>query len=211
MEDRITDESTVQAQKRSALSRAAHIVVNVLFYCLLALMLLLVFFLVQGRLTGEPPRVFGHQLYLVMSGSMSPAIEVGSVVAVKPVPPETISAGDIISFRGAEDRMLTTHRAVAVNSDNGLSFITKGDANEAADRNPVAAENVAGKVALAVPYAGYVLNFAGTRPGLLSMVLIPGALIIAFEVRNLFACARQIDREKALAEEADTADTGPGK
>jgi len=62
-----------------------------------------------------------------------------------------------------------------------------------------------------VPYAGYVVNFAGTLYGLLLLVVVPGVLIIVFEVRNLFACAREMDSEKALANSAGTPGTGPGR
>lgn len=211
MNDHRGYDRTVEPQKRSTLSRVARIAGNVLFYCVLALMLFLVVFLVQGRLMDGPPRVFGHQLYVVLGGSMSPAFDAGSMVAVRPVEPATLGVGDIISFRTRADGMLTTHRIVEVNTGGGLSFVTKGDANDSTDPNPVPAGNVVGKVALAVPYAGYVVNFAGTLYGLLFLVVIPGVIIIVFEVRNLLACAREMDRQKALAREAGAPGTGRGK
>ena len=211
MDDHREYDRTVEPQERSTLSRVGHTAGNVLFYCVLALMLFLVVFLIQGRLMDGPPRVFGHQLYVVLGGSMSPAFEAGSVVAVKPVDPATLGVGDVISFRTSADGMLTTHRIVGVNTEGGLRFTTRGDANNAEDPNPVSAGNVVGVVALAVPYAGYVVNFAGTLEGLLFLVVIPGVIIIAFEVRNLFACARRMDRQKALAGEAERDGTGPNK
>ena len=199
------------AQKPGTISRVARVAGNIVFYCVLALMIALVFFLVQGRLMDGPPRVFGHQLYVVVGGSMSPAFEAGSVVAVKPVDPATLAVGDIISFRTTADGMLTTHRIVGVNTEGSLRFTTMGDANNAEDPNPVSAANVVGRVALDVPYAGYVVNFAGTLYGLLLLVVVPGVLIIVFEVRNLFVCAREMDSEKALAKSAGTPGIGPGK
>jgi len=200
----------VSDKKRGTPARVARVLGNILFYCVVALMLLLVVFLVQGRLMDGPPRVFGHQLYIVLGGSMSPAFEAGSIVAVKPVDPSTLAVGDVISFRMREDGMLTTHRIVGVSTEGALRFTTRGDANDADDPNPVPAGNVVGRVALAVPYAGYVVNFAGTLYGLIFLVIVPGAVIIAFEVRKLFACAREMEREKALSGQSGTPGTGNG-
>ncbi len=209
METAMTGISEARPQRRRGISRVARVAGNVLFYCVLVLMLFLVIFLVQSRLMDGPPRVFGHELYVVLGGSMSPAFEAGSLVGVRPVDPSTLRAGDVISFRTREGSMLTTHRIVAVDTEGGLSFTTKGDANDAVDPNPVPAHSVIGKVSLAVPYAGYVVRFADTLQGLLILVIIPGALIIAFEVHNLFTHARKTDRQKAPAGDADSTRAGP--
>ncbi len=41
--------------------------------------------------------MLGYQMYTVLSGSMSPAIETGSIAVVKPVAPESIQVGDVIT------------------------------------------------------------------------------------------------------------------
>jgi len=61
---------------------------------LIAMALLLAFFLLQSRLTGTEPSIVGHKVYIVMSGSMEPAREDGGgVVVVQPLPAGGSSAG----------------------------------------------------------------------------------------------------------------------
>ena len=82
-------------------------------------------------------------------------------MVVRPAEAEEIAVGDIITYREpGEGAKLTTHRVVEVEDENGLQFITKGDANEVVDQGPVPAENLVGKVVFAIPYAGYVADFA---------------------------------------------------
>lgn len=54
------------------------------------------------------PRLLGYEVYVVVSGSMEPAIPVGSALYVEIVPPEEVEVGDVIAFydRGA----VITHR-----------------------------------------------------------------------------------------------------
>lgn len=177
---------------------------NALFFCLLALMVVLVFSMVQSRLRGGPPQVAGHQMYIVLSGSMSPAFDAGSLAFVQPLPTRDIAVGDIITFRSAGGGdTLTTHRVVQVNSEGGLTFTTRGDANDVNDLYPVPAADVVGKVNYALPYAGYIMSFGQTKTGIISLVMVPGILIIIFELRNLFRLAGEWETEKAEKKKKD--------
>ena len=205
MEDGTVAEVVAVRKHRGKAFRVASVAGNVLFVCLLAVMLVLVFFLVQSRLAGGAPQVFGHQLYIVKGGSMSPTFNAGSMAVVRPVDPASLAVGDVITFRGeGASKTLTTHRIMEIKTGNGLSFITRGDANDAADSSPVQARSVVGKVVLYVPYAGYVVNFVGTREGLLALIVVPGIIIIAFEVRNLLMLAARMDRERSARQAKKT-------
>ncbi len=203
-----TTESTVSEElsqkpekKEHPLKRAANIVSNILFAFFLLILVFLVFCMVQSRLTGNPPSIAGHQMYIVLGGSMSPAFEAGSLAIIKPVDTRGIVIGDIITYRSASGGDgLTTHR-VMENHDNGgqLSFTTRGDANEINDHEPVLARSILGRVIYAIPYAGFVMNFAQTKTGLILMVIIPGILIIFFELRYLLRYADDTEKKKAVA------------
>ncbi len=84
-----------------------------------------------------------------------------------------------------------------VNAEDGLSFVTRGDANDVNDPTPVAADKVVGKVKFALPYAGYIMSFGQSKTGIISLVMIPGLLIIIFELRNLFRLAAEDEAKKA--------------
>jgi signal peptidase len=194
--------------KNRLLNQITPLLANTVFILTLVLMAVLVLSLLQSRFTGSAPTIAGHHLYVVLSGSMSPAFETGSLVVVRPVEAEDIAVGDIITFREpGEETKLTTHRVVEIEKQGGLHFITKGDANGVVDQEPVPAENLVGRVVLAIPYAGYVADFAQTKQGLVTMVIIPGILIIVFEARNLLRYAAELERQK-LAGKAAAAGEG---
>ena len=44
------------------------------------------------------PHLLGYEQYVVVSGSMEPAIPVGSLVMAKPVKPAELQVGDVIVF-----------------------------------------------------------------------------------------------------------------
>jgi len=117
----------------------------------------------------------------VYTGSMEPAIPVGSVVVIKPADPETLKIGDIICFRLSEPTSIT-HRIINI-TDEG--FITKGDANEDPDQWTVKKENVIGKVTSTIPYIGYIGYFVRTPIGFILLIVIPATIIIIIEIRNI--------------------------
>jgi len=139
---------------------------------------------------------FGWQTDKVLSGSMSPAVKVGGAVVTQEVDPATIQAGDIITYRSPDNGRLTTHRVVEVLSQDPPRFQTKGDANENADQYVVSTEHFVGKVRLSVPYIGYPAQFAKTVWGFLVMIAIPGLIIIALEIRDVWVELGRQEKEK---------------
>lgn len=140
----------------------------------------------------------GYRFFAVLSGSMSPEFETGSLVAVKPVDPAELQAGDIITF-GNSGGQIVTHRIVGI--ENGQSFITKGDANPVADPEPVPADRVVGVVALAIPWLGRILVFSQTKRGMLLMIAIPALIILVLEARSLWRYALEEDKKRAADKE----------
>src|ERR1700694_1081851 len=80
----------------------------------------------------------GYQTTVISGGSMEPAIHRGSLVISRPVSPDGLQAGDIVTFRRAEALASVTHRIVAVHEIDGKrAFTTRGDANDAPDPNDI--------------------------------------------------------------------------
>ena len=91
----------------------------------------------------------------VAGGSMSPALELGDMVIATKLSPDAVREGNIIDFRQGEIRVI--HRVIDIEeSDGSTQFITKGDANDNPDIDPVSPEQVRGKVMFAVPKLGWV-------------------------------------------------------
>ena len=126
-----------------------------------------------------------YKLLAVKSGSMSPFIQMGSVVIVKP--DTEYKKDDIITFINPDTpKNSITHRVFEVKDDKGkISFTTKGDANEEHDMKKVEPGWVLGKVIWIIPYLGYLVSFAKTKKGLILLVVIPGTLIIYSELSNI--------------------------
>jgi len=122
---------------------------------------------------------FGWRADTVLSGSMEPALPVGCVQVTKPVKPEDIKVGDIITFRSTTNGKLISHRVAAVEQDASCQFRTKGDANEDVDPYLVPAENVVGRVCFKVAHIGYVVEYLKSPIGFILLGLIGIALIVA--------------------------------
>ncbi len=122
-------------------------------------------------------------IMVVPSTSMVPTLNVGDIVIVKGVDPNTITVGTIIIFRSPSGSIDIIHRVVAVVKEgNTLYFQTKGDHNPGPDPwSPGVPEgNVKGVLAGRIPYIGYVTL---TLQGPLGIILIAFLifLMVVFE------------------------------
>ncbi len=94
----------------------------------------------------------------LLSNSMKPYIKRGDVVLVRKIKHEDIKnicLGDIIEYQ--IDNKIVIHRVINIIEGSGgkRTFITKGDANNAADPNPVEEKQVLGTAKSYIPYVGY--------------------------------------------------------
>lgn len=98
----------------------------------------------------------GYRALVVVSGSMSPALNVGDVAVVDTrVNPADVSVGDVIAFYLSRDVVI--HRVVRVfNTSSGIKYVTKGDANESPDPFKVGQNALLGKYVFKVPMVGYL-------------------------------------------------------
>ena len=124
------------------------------------------------------PKAFGYQMYTVISGSMEPALPVGSLVYVKYQEPESIEKKDIIAFYGSnESSSIITHRVVYNKKLSG-EFVTKGDANKEKDMNPISYNQYMGKVVLMIPVIGGVAQTLTTGSGKIVLFSFIGLILL---------------------------------
>ena len=106
-------------------------------------------------------RLFGMQVFTVLSGSMEPTYHVGSLIYVRDVDYRELKEGDVITFMMDEDTV-ATHRIMGVVPDENdptvLRYRTKGDANDAEDGTLLHYKNVIGSPVFTLPKLGYVAN-----------------------------------------------------
>ncbi len=104
---------------------------------------------------------FGVHPLVICSGSMEPTLEVGDVVIIAPVKVDEIKVGDIVEYRSTN--MSIVHRVHNIRKVGGhgyqVEFITKGDANDIPDPDPVHPDQIVGKVILVIPKIGWISLF----------------------------------------------------
>ena len=142
------------------------------------------------------PITGNFKVMVVQSGSMAPAIKMGSVVAVKPA--DDYKIGDIITFGPySRTKAPTTHRIFDIKVVNGQPrYITKGDANNAPDQREISKRDILGKVLFSVPYLGYAVEFAKKPAGFALIIIVPAAVIISDEVKKIY---NEIKKKKNYA------------
>ncbi len=120
----------------------------------------------------------GFRIYVVRTGSMSPAYRPGDAVITRD--PGRLEIGDVITVeRSAGRDTLVTHRIVAI---DGNAITTKGDANDRADAVPARRADVVGKVVAGVPRLGYLLIFLRQPSGAAAAVIMIAAVVLLWQL-----------------------------
>ena len=108
------------------------------------------------------PRLWGYEVYNVVSGSMEPQIPVGSILYVKPAEPEDVEENDVIAFHSGD--AVVSHRVVRNKLVEG-ELVTKGDANPGEDLNTVPYSALIGKVEYHLPVLGRIMFLYASQIG----------------------------------------------
>jgi signal peptidase len=167
-------------------------IVSIATSLLLVLVIALCAFLFIGKMNGGKTVLLGNEIMVVLSGSMSPTFNTGSIVGVGPISYEQIKQGDIITFKDPEGRTIT-HRVLEI-TENGL--VTKGDANDAKDTALVTKDRVIGEVQFSVPLVGYLIEFVKSKVGMVVFLGVPGLYLIVSQIWKLL---RMIKEKEAAA------------
>ena len=124
-----------------------------------------------SRVAGDAiPMPFGVGLTVVLSGSMEPELSVGDLLIV--AEQDSYTVGEVVVFQ--EGRIGVVHRIIEM---DGSTVTTQGDANNASDE-PMDISRIKGKVVLAIPMVGYLVNMIKTP---VATVIILAAAIFLLE------------------------------
>jgi signal peptidase len=160
------------------------------------------------------PSLLGFHRYVIVSGSMEPAIPVGSVVYDKAVPVAELAVGDVITFMPPPEygiKSPVTHRIyeisaapplLSIHAAAGRMLRTKGDANE--DPDPwrmLLNQTDQDRVEHHLPYVGYVYMWLNRRWVQLLVIGLPALVITILVARALWREAGEavIEERKAKA------------
>ena len=153
------------------------------------------------------PTLLGYERYVIVSGSMDPAIPTGSVVYDKVVPVDELEVGDVITFVPPPEYGIdapVTHRIVdiAKSTSGAPVFRTKGDANDSLDAWRMVPDKPGlPRVEHHIEKLGYVYMFLSKRWVQLLLIGLPALVITVFVIRALWREAG----EAVMREEAEAA------
>lgn len=141
------------------------------------------------------PKAFHYHVYTVISGSMEPAIPTGSLVYIKEMEPKDVQVDDVIAFYGTKDAAsIITHRVVENRVLMG-EFITKGDANEENDMNPVTYNQYMGKMVRSIPKIGGIVQTIMGGSGKVAVGCVIGLAVVLEIIATLLNRRLEDDEE----------------
>ena len=107
------------------------------------------------------PKASGSIPLTVLTSSMEPGLPPGTLVIVRPIDPDDIVIGNVVTYqiRSGEPDVIT-HRVIEINTstDGSRSFVFKGDNNSDADPEAILPLQIKGDVWYSIPYVGWVNN-----------------------------------------------------
>ena len=152
-------------------SKIRKIIITIVYILLIPMLTYNISLIIQSIVKpNETPSFFGIKMYVIISGSMKPELEIGDVVIVKDVDAKELKEGDIISFR--KGQTVVTHRITQVIEDeNGKQFRTKGDNNNTEDIENITEKEIEGKVIKNVSSIGNLVLVLNDKTWIISIVI----------------------------------------
>lgn len=133
----------------------------------------------------EVPSVGGIAPLIVLSDSMYPTIRKGDLILCHSVDPVALATGDVIAFFDPEvvgEVAVVVHRIVDIeDGEDGLAFVTQGDANDAVDAHVTQASDVIGRYQTRLPGVGDAAMFLQTTPGFVVCVGVPVLAFVSYD------------------------------
>ena len=147
---------------------------------LVLLTVLVGYYFVQVAIIKTPtPSLFGYSYYYIETGSMEDYISIGDVIIVKKT--NDYEYDEVITFIHEGDKIVTTHRIVEVHDDY---YITKGDANNAEDKEKVYDYEIVGEVIHIIEDASTFVTWVTQENGFMYILL--GLIVIVVGCNILF-------------------------
>ena len=161
---------------------------SLLWWLVLLLLAALLVNIFAAKLSGRVPQVFGYSVMNIVSGSMEDEIPRGSYVLIKRVDAEEIKKGDVICFFSSDPNIYgipNTHRVVEepIVTDEGIEFVTRGDANPIPDGVTAKGERLIGVYVKRLDgLTSFVKLLDGNTP-----IIIMGVLFVSIAAMFVYA------------------------
>lgn len=195
-EEQLIPEEQEEIKEKSLKKKIIGIVVSVV----LALALVGCVSVIAQVLSKGYVSIANYSMFRVVTGSMEPAIPVGSLLISQDMDIDQIQVGDVVNYRSREPGMfgiIITHRVIAIhrNAEGQIYLETKGDANQYPDGHLVDENYLIGKTVFFTkqnnPFAR-ILNFLTSSNGFLTCIVLPCLVIGVFTMRD---CVKNLREE----------------
>ncbi len=172
------------------------ILIKILYFLIISLILYNVCIILQSIVYPEDtPSFLGFKTFTIITGSMSPNIEVDDIVITKEVRANELNRDDIISFKNGENTV--THRIVDIQeTEKGRIFTTKGDGNDVSDLERVRYDQIEGKYIGRIPKAGIIMEYFKNKYVFGGIVALLGICYVIQNKRIEKKTERKIKRRK---------------
>ena len=180
-------------------SKTVKIIKNALsvsWWIALALLFVTMVSIFSAKIRGEVPRLFGYSVMHIISESMEEEIPKDSYILIKRTDPEDVRKGDVICFYSDDFTIQgypNTHRVVEdpIITENGIEYVTRGDANPINDSVTAKGEKLIGKH---VKNLDGLTKFAHALEGN-TMIIIIGVILMASVVMITYTAVLESKKE----------------
>ena len=177
-------------------NRISNFIGTILIIICIPILIIFVTIAIKANINHEKlPDFLGYKPLICASNSMSNIFELGDLTITKQVSEKELHEGDIITFWDSKHKTVITHRIedITVTEDGEKEYTTKGDMNNASDKEKVKYEQIEGKCIYYVKYIGNIILALQQPAGLIIAFLIP--LIIYANVNR-----RKLKKEEIKAQ-----------
>ena len=192
---------TANTDKIKKLQRAKRIG-SIVWTILFTLLVLLIFSIISAKYKGEVPSIFGLSIIKVTTGSMEDKIPTGSYILIVKTPADKIKKDNIICFYSDDPEIkgyLNTHRVVKdpIITENGIEFVTKGDAALEEDKYTAKGDKLVGKYVTNLDFMKALMKI--TEPKNMFILVI----VIQVGLAAMFITTTMISKKEADEDSSD--------
>ncbi len=160
--------------------------------------------------TNSAPSLFGYRVYIMSGDGMEPRIESGSAVFVKEGQfPEREGNVILCSIDGqlAVVGFLGAEEIITPDGATETRYIVKYDKAPAEEKWGVGGEDIIGVAKTYSKFFGGVVRFASSKAGMLTIVIIPCALVLIYEVTMFILSLKKKKSKTPVIEEPVSPET----
>lgn len=150
------------------------------------------------------PTLVGGSAMTVLTQSMEPGLPPGTLVVIRPTPVDDIRVGDVVTYQiRSGESAVVSHRVTAKTyTDGELTFVTKGDNNDAVDPEPVREVQIRGTLWYSLPLLGWVNSILNGANRTVVLAIVAGGLFL-YAAASVAGAVRDRRRATVSAPAAD--------